>query len=350
MGRRGAAVRTRAGLAAALASQARRLCVALEQAWGSAEDPRADASAQALAYGLLTRRWLGDGSALPRGLRELIATSRELGEAVTRELDALEQVLADTEVTSLFTEDHDPSIHFFQHFLDAYDPSQRANHGVWSTPDVVVDHLVQAVDEAVISDFGLPLGLADSSSWAELAARTGVKLPAGVDPVRPVVCIVDPATGTGTFLRRVIARIRETMVARWRGEGRDAEACWQDYVDGRGPWRDRGLRERLFGVELMLAPHLVAQLCLDEATLIHGNTLEDPPALRGATVILGNPPYSIQSANLDPQARQLIEAYKYVDGHRIVARGALQLEKNLQDDYVKFFRWAEQNLETKPLG
>ena len=59
------------------------------------------------------------------------------------------------------------------------------------------------------------------------------------------------------------------------------------------------------------------------------------------TVVIGNPPYSLMSANLKPQHRNLIDAYRFVDGAKIKERGALQLEKNLQEDYVKFIRLAE---------
>jgi predicted helicase len=58
-------------------------------------------------------------------------------------------------------------------------------------------------------------------------------------------------------------------------------------------------------------------------------------------VVIGNPPYAGLSANLTPHARTIVERYRFVSGTRIYERGALQFEKNLQDDYVKFFSWSE---------
>ena len=68
------------------------------------------------------------------------------------------------------------------------------------------------------------------------------------------------------------------------------------------------------------------------------------------TVVIGNPPYSKLSANLAPEHRQLIESFRYVDGQRVVERGALALEMNLQDDYVKFVRLAQMTLSATGAG
>ena len=61
--------------------------------------------------------------------------------------------------------------------------------------------------------------------------------------------ILDPAAGTGTFLREVIASIRSTI------EGKGLAGAWPFYV------RDH-LLPRLFGFELLMAPYAMCHLKL----------------------------------------------------------------------------------------
>ena len=68
------------------------------------------------------------------------------------------------------------------------------------------------------------------------------------------------------------------------------------------------------------------------------------------TVIIGNPPYSYMSANLNEASRALVEPFRFVDGERIVERGALVFERALQDDYVKFFALTFQILDASGVG
>ena len=48
--------------------------------------------------------------------------------------------------------------------------------------------------------------------------------------------------------------------------------------------------------------------------------------------------------------RLIVEPYKYIEGVRIKEKGALQFEKNLQDDYVKFIAWSEKTATATGLG
>ncbi len=90
----------------------------------------------------------------------------------------------------------DPLISFYETFLSAYDPQMRERAGVYYTPDPVVDFLVRAVDDLLIRDFGKPEGLAD-----------------------PSVRLLDPATGTATFLARAYRQVHQTMKAERRCRG-----------------------------------------------------------------------------------------------------------------------------------
>ncbi len=280
----------------------------------------------------------------------------------------------------------DPVIHFYELFLKEYDAKMRTQRGVFYTPRPVVSYIVRSVHELLQTDFGLPDGLADTTTWAEMLQKhNGLKMPEvehvdpatrktsmrPIDPATPFVQILDPATGTATFLVEVIDVIHKHMVAKWRTEGVEPlwiNPRWTEYVSTH-------LLPRLYGYELMMAPYAIAHMKIslklfetgctlgpnDRARVYLTNALEPArhlsdtfaqmaPALaheglavsevkqqQQFTVVIGNPPYSKMSANLEPEAVRLIEPFRYVDGTLIVERGALAHELNLQDDYVKFF-------------
>jgi len=72
----------------------------------------------------------------------------------------------------------DPVIHFYELFLKEYDERQRMQRGVFYTPRPVVSYIVRAVDELLRTEFGLADGLADTTTWADMAARDS----SSVDP------------------------------------------------------------------------------------------------------------------------------------------------------------------------
>ena len=278
----------------------------------------------------------------------------------------------------------DPVIHFYEHFLAAYDKKQKVSRGVFYTPRPVVSYIVRSVDELLRTEFGLADGLADTTTWGEMATRhKELKIPEGTPPGQPLVQILDPATGTGTFLVEVIDLIHKTMVGEWKAQGhgeKRIEALWNDYVP-------KDLLPRLHGYELLMAPYAIAHLKIglklyetgylfesDERARVYLTNALEPasskqltldflPALAHEaqavdeikrrqlfTVVIGNPPYSKISSNLTPEMRATVERYRYLDGERIRERGALQFEINLQDDYVKFFRFCEQRVLVSSLG
>ena len=272
--------------------------------------------------------------------------------------------------------EEDPVIHFYELFLKEYDAKKRMQRGVFYTPRPVVSFIVRSVDELLRSDFGLEDGLADTSTWRTVKkSNPGVTIPEGVDPGHPFVQILDPATGTGTFLVEAIDVVHRTMTKKWEKQNKSSKEIlelWNEYV----PYH---LLPRLHGFELMMAPYAIAHMKIGLKLLETGyrfgsdervrvfltNSLEAArssraqlaltlPALaheaqevdavkRDArfTVVVGNPPYSLLSANLGDDQRAIIDPYRFVDGQRIKERGALQFEKNLQDDYVKFTRLTE---------
>ena len=279
----------------------------------------------------------------------------------------------------------DPVIHFYEHFLKEYDAKKRMQRGVFYTPRPVVSFIVRSVDEILRKEFGLKDGLADTGTWGEMVERfDDVTIPKGATADQVFVQILDPATGTGTFLVEVIDLIHKTMSRKWASAGYGPQkrtVFWNQYVP-------EHLLPRLHGYELMMAPYTIAHMKIglklyetgyrfgtnERARIYLTNTLEPAQDFNGTftiaipalaheanavndikqnmhfTVVIGNPPYSNLSSNLTNIARTLIEKYKYIGGDRIRERNALQFERNLNDDYVKFIAWSEDRMHETGLG
>jgi hypothetical protein len=367
----------------------------------------ADMYAQTIAYGLLSariadphKRTAGDFAAHMRTnpfLRELMETFLKAGvrhSEVSEESGIDFDELGVSEVVELFDEanmeavvrdfgdrnpQEDPVIHFYELFLREYDAKRRMQRGVFYTPRPVVSFIVRSVDELLRTEFGLVDGLADTTTWGEMAQRyQGLAIPRGVPPEQAFVQVLDPATGTGTFLVEAIDLIHKRMVTKWSQEGhggKDIEALWNRYVP-------LHLLPRLHGYELLMAPYAIAHLKIglklhetgyrfggDERVRIYLTNALEPasdysdrfgfavPALAheavavddikrdsSFTVVLGNPPYACVSSNLTPELRRTVDPYRTVRGERIVERSMLQFEKNIQDDYVKFLALGQRLL------
>ena len=270
----------------------------------------------------------------------------------------------------------DPVVHFYETFLAAYDPKVREVRGVYYTPEPVVAYIVRSIDHLLKTRFNKPLGLADEHTL-----------------------ILDPATGTGSFLFAVVRQVHAAI-------SQIAAGAWNDYVEQK-------LLPRLFGFELLIAPYAIAHLklglqlqelgytfkseqrlgiyltntleeALKKTQLLFGKFVSDE-ANEAATikadypilVLLGNPPYSGHSANRSeyfeyiPPGQtyrkegsngemiertagkqgvkvkrktfigRLLEDYRYVDGKALREKNP----KWLQDDYVKFIRFAQWRIE-----
>jgi len=325
----------------------------------------ADMYAQTITYGLFAARCAAPDNKdftrqnaaylLPKTnpfLRKLFNTvaGPELDDRIAWLVDDLAQVLAQADMEAVLKNfgkhsgKEDPVVHFYETFLKAYDPKVREMRGVYYTPEPVVSYIVRSIDYLLKHRFNKPQGLAD-----------------------PGVYILDPATGTATFLYMVINEIRQAFAGQ--------EGMWNDYVAEK-------LLKRIFGFELLMAPYAIAHLklglllqetgykfqsderlgiyltnTLDEA-IKHSETLfarwiseeanaaarvkKDEPIM----VVLGNPPYSGHSANKGEWARQLVEQYKTVDGKPLGEKNP----KWLQDDYVKFLAFGQWRIERTGQG
>ena len=355
----------------------------------------ADIYAQTIAYGMFAARLHDDtpedfsreeaARLIPKTnpfLRQIFnnLAGNDLDERIAWVVDDLVTVFQATDIQKImktYGQDkrhHDPMIHFYEDFLAEYNPKLRKSKGVWYTPQPVVGFIVRAVDEILQKEFNLPEGLADYSMIErEVAVEQShdKHTASGMKHEKRRfhrVQILDPATGTGTFLAEVVNQIYDRY--------RDQQGIWQQYVE-------QHLLPRLNGFEILMASYAVAHLKLDmllgETGYKHlsdrrlhvylTNSLEEsnnePRTLfsqwlsREATeanvikrdypvmVMIGNPPYSGISQNKGEWITKLIGDYKKEPG----GKTKLQEKKTwLNDDYVKFIRLAEDYIEKNNRG
>ena len=382
-------------------------------------DRFADMCAQTLTYGVLSSRVTdreGFGSspifsAVPLANPFLEAFFEQVhDQAVALDLSGsgLPQLVADLRETNVeaildqfgsTAKGGDPVIHFYEEFLKRYDSKMRADAGAFYTPKPVVEFMVRMVDEVLRTRFDLPLGIADAATWQEVADRNGFKMPDGIDLDQPFVSMIDPATGTGTFLVEWLKRARASYVgAAEPGERRDhAEADVARSPAAAGDW-SRYLREHILpsmhAFENMLGPYAIAHLkvalelhnagvssssmqILLTDTLDHRaaqgqfGTMQNPVAAEGAraadlkeserfTVVIGNPPYDREQRAAGDTGRRKGGVVRYGAAGippllEAMAKPMREADlglhiKNLYNDYVYFWRWALWQATELPPG
>ena len=263
------------------------------------------------------------------------------------------------------TKMEDPIIHFYETFLSEYDPSLRKARGVWYTPAPVVNFIVRAVDDILKSEFGLSEGLADTGKTKIKVESFGKRVEQEVHKVQ----ILDPATGTGTFLAEVVKHIHKDF------EGQ--QGIWSNYVE-------KHLIPRLNGFELLMASYAMAHLKLDLLLTETGykpttnqrfkiyltNSLEEHHPDTGTLFanwlsteaneanyvkrdtpvmcVIGNPPYNSESNNRGKWIMNLMDDYKKEPGGKIKLNE--RNPKAINDDYVKFIRYGQHFIETNGSG
>lgn len=353
----------------------------------------ADIYAQTIAYGMFAARY--HDPTLPTFSREEAATlipksnpflrklfqdiaGYDLDDRLVWIVDELVNIFLATDVASIMknfgksTRQEDPVVHFYETFLASYSPALRKARGVWYTPQPVVNFIVRAVDDILKTEFGLKDGLADTSKTKikvkglkfDDRSKSKSKITGETVTEKEVhrVQILDPATGTGTFLAEVVRHIHKKF------EGQ--QGIWSKYVNA-------DLIPRLNGFELLMASYAMAHLKLDMLLTETGykpttdqrfkifltNSLEEPTeenidlfnwladeanqanAIKRdapVMVVLGNPPYSVSSTNKSPWIENLVGIYK---------KGVTGFNKNsLSDDYVKFIRLGQYLIEKNGEG
>ena len=348
----------------------------------------ADIYAQTIAYGMFAAR-LHDttlDSFTRKEAAELIPKSNpflrrlfqyiagyDLDDRLAWIVDALADVFRATDVKAILknfgknTQMNDPIIHFYETFLSEYNPALRKSRGVWYTPAPVVNFIVRAVDDILKTEFNLKDGLA-STETTEIKVNVQHKKEKGIEKVHKVQ-ILDPAAGTGTFLSEVVKQIYKKF------EGQ--EGIWNNYVE-------KNLIPRLNGFEILMASYAMCHLQLELLLAETGYTANDNKRLRvyltnsleeavktqqtlfaewlsneaieansvkrdtPVMVVLGNPPYSGESSNKGEWIMNIMEDYKKEPGGKEKLK-----ERNpkwINDDYVKFLRYAQYFIEKNGEG
>ncbi|EIX9817567.1 N-6 DNA methylase, partial [Campylobacter coli] len=229
------------------------------------------------------------------------------------------------------------SIYLYEDFLKAYDDlratQKRKEGGVFYTPKSIVDMIVSSLDELLKTKLNKNKGFNDQ----------GVK-------------VLDFATGTGSFLASVFEKIIS----------KESEVFKNEAI------KNKFLKD-IYGFELSFVPYIVARLKLGQILRKNGfvnfsdadfqiflnNTLDlekianfdmfmplenldtewkkarDIKHSQDLLVILGNPPYNAKSKNKGEDILELLQAYK---------QGLNETKINLDDDYIKFMRFAQWKL------
>ncbi len=329
-------------------------------------DDFADLFAQTIAYGLFAARTrAGDGfnrrvafDNIPHTIGVLRALFRyisleELPKPLAWCVDDLAEVLAVADAPGILDSYYregkggDPIVHFYETFLAQYDPDERERRGVYYTPEPVVGYIVRSLNGLLKTEFDKRDGLASDG-----------------------VTLLDPAAGTMTFVARAAQQAVAEFEAKYGSGGRE------DFIR-------RHILENFYALELMMAPYAVGHLKmsffleelghrladdervpfyltntldveeLEQSRLPGLSALAEESRLAGAVkkqtpilLILGNPPYSGHSSNTGDWIRRLIDDYKQVNGEPLGERNL----KWLQDDYVKFLRFAQWKIEQAGQG
>ncbi|MEP0711295.1 type ISP restriction/modification enzyme [Algoriphagus sp.] len=347
-----------------------------------------DVYAQTIAYGMFAARLYDESldtfsrqeaaELIPKSnpfLRKLFQyiAGYDLDDRIVWIVDTLADIFRATDVSAILknfgkaTKMEDPIIHFYEDFLSSYDPKLRKARGVWYTPHPVVNFIIRAVDDILIDEFDLPMGLADTS-------KTTIKVPIAthdkrfsggmreIDQEVHRVQFLDPATGTGTFVAEAINQI----YSKFKGQ----QGLWNSYVENH-------LLPRINGFELLMASYAMAHLKLDLLLKQTGytgtkaqrfriyltNSLEEYHKDTGTLfanwlsaeaneanqikrdapvmIVAGNPPYSVSSTNKGEWIQNLIADYKKNLNERKI---------NLDDDYIKFIRYGQHFIEKNGSG
>jgi predicted helicase len=367
----------------------------------------ADLYAQTIAYGMFAARLhdptpesfsrMEAATLIPKSnpfLRKLFQSisGYDLDERIAWIVDALADIFRATDIDKLLkgfgkgSGREDAFMHFYEDFLAQYDPKLRKSRGVWYTPDAVVRFIVRAVDDILKTEFGLIEGLAHAGK-VTIKRKVVTQGRHGNAKLKEVtveekvhrVQVLDPATGTGTFLAEVVRQVHSKF------EGQ--EGMWPRYVE-------QHLIPRLNGFELLMASYAMAHLKLDlvlrdtgyDMGQPHGtpnqnlraggvvrpsaaeaqqrlrvfltNSLEEAHPDTGTLfaswlsqeaneanavkrdtpvmVVLGNPPYSKKSGNTGTWIQEAIQVYK---------KDLNEKKENLGDDYIKFIRYGQHLID-----
>ncbi len=345
----------------------------------------ADMYAQTIAYGLFSarlydptledfsrqeaERLIPKSTPFIRWLFKQISNDDEFDDRVAYIIDDLINIFLHCNVAEILqnygksTQMQDPIIHFYETFLGEYDASMRKKRWVYYTPQPVVEFIVKWVDHILKEDFGLGMWLADTSKvekdFKDMSSNYDARYKDWYKRIKKTVHrvqVLDPATGTGTFLNETIKYIHKTYFA-WQS------GIWQNYIA-------KDLLPRIWGFEILMASYTMAHLKLgltladtgwkndDRVNIYLTNSLEEAHDNIGSLfsqqlareseqaskvkneqpimIVMWNPPYAVSSSNKGEWIQNLIADYKKDLNERKI---------NLDDDYIKFIRYSQHFID-----
>jgi predicted helicase len=233
---------------------------------------------------------------------------------------------------------NDPFIYFYEDFLRHYDKSQRELRGVYYTPEPVVSFIIRSIESILKKTFDLKDGFLSKN-----------------------VTALDIACGTGTFLLNAFKNALDE--AKKLGNKNLINKILNEH-----------LLDNFYGFELLVAPYVISHLKISEFFKEQGLKIEENNRLKvfltntlsnnepqpfpimpnlskegreankiknqDILILFGNPPYSIHSDNKGDFILNLIKDYKPNDEKKL----------NLDDDYIKFIRFAHWKMEKVEKG
>ncbi len=347
--------------------------------------------AQTLTYGLLAARFRCDEPFTRRvafdGIPPSLGILRQLFRSILLDdsqgpfdwiFDDMVQVLAPVDLPQILAAvaadtGEDPILHFYETFLSVLDPGERKRRGVYYTRRPVVSYIVRSV-HLLLERLGLEGGFAHPEAKVLDPAAGTLTFPAEIIRVAAATAKerfgIPPATICGQLLGNVyafelmmapyaIGHVKMNLLLSGKDYLRplaeterfelyltntledDDEEGGENGVKGRRSKKRRGEddgQSLLFGVERALARETA-----------EAHRIRDEVPIRA---IVGNPPYAGHSANSGRWIRDLLAGYDRPDGRHVPGYDQIDGiplgEKNpkwLQNDYVKFLRFAQWKID-----
>jgi len=339
---------------------------------GINETEFADLYSQTITYGLFAAR-LRAGEEFNRKLAysyipKSIGILRDIFKFISMEdlplqmeiiIDDIVEVLAVSDARKILNQYYhegkgsDPVLHFYETFLSVYDPKTRERRGVYYTPESVVSFIVRSLHQILKDKFNLADGLAAKN-----------------------ITLLDPAGGTLGFLAKAI----EVAVGEF--ESKYGKGAVKDFI------KDHIL-ENFYAFELMMAPYAIGHMKMAFLLEELGYQMEDDERMKyyltntldmkeleetkfpgmsslsqesheagkvkkqvPILVVLGNPPYSGISANINEWTERLLK--EDIDGclsyYKVDEQPLGEKKVWLQNDYVKFLRFAQWKIQSSGYG
>jgi len=315
-------------------------------------------------------------------------------------VDDIAEVLAVADVKSILHQyfkegkGSDPIFHFYETFLAEYNPQERERRGVYYTPEPVVSYIVRSLNIILKDKFARKDGFATHS--VTVLDPAGGTLTFLAEAAKLAVQEFAEKYGEGSKAKFIEDHILkhfyafELMVAPYAAGHLKMGYLLEELGHKlSGDERFQFYLTNTLEMEELAQTSLPGMASLSEESHLAGKVKKEKPIL----VILGNPPYSGISANASEHEVEINKGQKYITGYTIrtekengrtfyqlhpqeakakkkmrvkqktwigelieyykIINGSWLQERNpkmLQDDYVKFIRFAQWKIDKSGEG